>query len=150
MKNLASLCSILLCACALYGEYPSLCERSPFCEKCVEAVEKQQPDMNGKFEFHGVCLSGNDYLFSILDKGSNKRYWLKFGETLDGICVNRYDEHRQIIELVMPDGSTGNVQLNQFEPKTKAVQLEQVERDIIPISDGARLKFLEVIREDVK
>ncbi|MDR0715162.1 MAG: hypothetical protein LBF25_00015 [Puniceicoccales bacterium] len=80
MKNPVSFCSILLCACALCGEYSSLFERSPFCEKCVEAVERQQPGMNGEFEFHGVCLSGNDYIFSILDKGSNKRYWLKLGK----------------------------------------------------------------------
>lgn len=147
---------VFLCACTAHAAYSSLCERSPFCTKNVEVVEKQQ-DTSKDFEFHGVCTFGDECMFSLLDKASNRRYWLKLGENLAGISVKKYDKNRQIVQLALPDGTTRDVELSRFEPKiqpkvivTSSERLTQSESAAVPVPKDARRKFLEIVRDGEK
>ncbi|MDR1255494.1 MAG: hypothetical protein LBJ94_01010 [Puniceicoccales bacterium] len=149
MKVFAPIFLVLLCFRGAYGGYPSLCERSPFCTKCAEVVEKQ-PNVSDEFELHGVCLLGDECMFSILNKTSNGRCWLKLGETVAGISVKRYDKTRQTIELCRSDGSKLSIRLNQAEPRANSVRLAHGNSTAMPVSEEARRKFFEIVRNDSK
>jgi hypothetical protein len=107
------------------------------------SVEKQS-NTSDEFEFHGVCSLEGEYLFSLLNKTSNRRYWLKFGERSAEISVKKHDKNRQIIELALPDGSVKCVQLSKFKPHL--VRSERSGNIAAPIPEEVRRKFLQVVR----
>jgi hypothetical protein len=146
MKVYVLFFAISLHACVACAGYPSLCERPPFGANSPKVTEIRT-ETDGEFEFHGVCLFDDGYVFSLLNRTSNRSYWLKFGETSDGMSVKRYDGKKHSIGVILPDGSDRNLQLNgdTFEPRT--VQLAQSEYGGMSVSEEARRKFLDIVSE---
>jgi hypothetical protein len=149
MQAFLPLFSAFVAICTSHADCPSLRERSPFCMKEFEISEKQT-SVGNEFEFRGVCSLDGECLFSLFNRVSNGRCWLKLGENSGGIYVKKYDKSQQTLELTLADGTVRCVQLSRSEPKSSPVRLARDRNVAMPVSEDARRKFLEIVRSGEK
>jgi hypothetical protein len=149
MKVYSLFVFVFIFACAVRADYPSLYENSPFGVNSPKIIENKV-DGDNEFEFHGICLFDDGYMFSIFNRASNRRCWLKLGEILDGVSIKKYDKKRCAIDVVLPDGSGKNLQLARCAVHPYHVQFVRSENSGTFVPEEARRKFLDIMCEEKK
>jgi hypothetical protein len=140
---------VFIFACVVHASYPSLHENSPFGVNNFKVVENKV-DRDDEFEFRGICLFEDGYIFSLFNRTLNRRYWLGFGEIIDGVSVKKYDKKKCILDIVLPDGSDRNLQLNRYTFNPRHVQLARSKGNGMSVPEEARIKFLDAVCEEKK
>lgn len=98
----------------------SLLHNSPFMPLSAPVVEAPPSNQLDRYELRGVSSLGGIAMFSIFDNATGRSFWVRQGETVEGIGIQHYDIASETVTLA-GSGQTKRLQLREAQIVTMAV-----------------------------
>jgi hypothetical protein len=126
--------SVLTAALALgpgAAALDSLLRNSPFMPLAAPVVEAPPSNQLDRYELRGVSSLGGTAMFSVFDNATGRSFWLRQGDTVEGISVQHYDPGSEAVTLA-GSGQTKRLQLKEAQIVTMATPPPQPTMQVPP------------------